>query len=581
MTARAFSIAFVLLAGCYQAVGPNGQPLDEHGVTLPGGDDDDAFDPAPSGPLSIACETDVSVLEIAPGEGTTVELSAVATWFDGSTSETEPVTWRVLDGFGGGITGEGVYTSPFDHGGRVRIEVEWETLTDVCELDLVLVADVDLTGDPALAAALRDALGSASTDPACSPLLEYPIPGAVLARDLPAPTAQWQPFGSQDAFVVSYQSPWARLRVFTSDRQAHPGEWPWRAFAAEQHGDELGITVLGGTWNGSTVDGLCGTPVGGGISALDQAGAIYYWSPSTSGLWRITSGSETAESWLTPNSTGWCVGCHTVNLANPERMAMNYGGGNQWSVWGEVDDLPTTSRGPEQQRGNFQTLDPTGDYLVRSMQGQLWLEATATGQQLGALPTEGYATHPDWSPDGTRIVYSSCSHSPELHDWVVVECGLRVMALMPNGDVVGDEVLVPQVSGANHYYPAWSPDSRWIAFNRSTGDAYDDHDAKLMLIDAEGSAPPIYLDLANGVHDVANSWPRWVSGGDGKAWITFSSRRAYGHTTAGTPQVWLAQLDLEEAALGLDPSFAPVWLPGQDPTTGNHTPVWVPRYTPQ
>jgi hypothetical protein len=565
------------LAACYQPLGGD--------ATLPDAsptwatDDDDATSP-PSGPLSIACESDVSVLEVEPGEGPTIQLRAVATWFDGTVAEVGEVTWRILDDFGGGISGAGEYTAPFDHGGPLRVEVEWETLTDVCELDLVMVSEVDLIGVPELTDALREAVSTATVDPSCAPLLEYPIAGSVLPRDVPAPTAQWQANGAQDAFVVVYQSPWARLRVYTREHQAHPGEWPWRAFTAEQNGEELGVTVLGGTWTGTDVDGLCGVPVGGRIGAIDQPGAIYYWSPSTSGLWRILSGSDVAESWLTPSSTGWCVGCHTVNLANPDRMAMNFGGGNQWSVWGEVDDLPTTSRGPEQQRGNFQTLDPTGEFLVRSFQGSLWLEHIASGQQLGALPTQGYASHPDWSPDGTRLVYSSCTGSNEAQDWVVYQCGLRVMALMPDGDVVGDEQLVPSIPGWNHYYPAWSPDSNWIAFNRSTGDAYDDHDAHLMLIRADGG-DPIALDLANGMGTVANSWPRWVSGDSNRAWITYSSRRSYGHTTSGTPQVWLAELDLDQASSGWDPSSAPVWLPGQDPNTGNHTPVWVPRYTPE
>ena len=579
MTARALLLLLLpLLAACAQSLGEDAEPPDDLGPI--GLDDDDATSSA--GPLAIACEVDTSVLEIAPGEGPTLQLHATASWYDGAEAEpdSDEVTWRVLDEFGGGITGDGLYSAPLDHGGRVQIEVEWQTLTDICEIDLVLVTDVDLTGDPALAEALRAALDGATIDPACAPLLEYPLAGSVLPRDIPGPTAQWQANGSQDAFVLSYQTPWARLRVYTTAHEAHPGEWPWRAFAAEDNGVDLGITVLGGSWTGSSVTGLCGVPVSARIGALDQAGAVYYWSPSTAGLWRITSGSDVAESWLTPSSTGWCVGCHTVNLANPDRMAMNYGGGDQWSVWGEVDDLPTTSRGPEQQRGNFQTLDPTGRYLARSFQGALWLEDLQTGAQHGALPTSGYASHPDWAPDGTRIVYSSCASATEARDWLVHECGLRVMALMPNGEVVGDEELVPSVPGWNHYYPAWSPDSAWIIFNRSTGDAYDDPDAQLMLIQADGGAP-IPLELANGVGDLANSWPRWVSGDAESAWITYSSRRPYGHTTAWLPQVWLAELDLNQASSGWDPSAAPVWLPGQDPTTGNHTPVWVPRFTPE
>ena len=67
-------------------------------------------------------------------------------------------------------------------------------------------------------------------------------------------------------------------------------------------------------------------------------------------------------------------------------------------------------------------------------------------------------------------------------------------------------------------------------------------------------------------------------------WVAFSSRRPYGTevNTAGLsnslPQLWFAALTLSEINAG-DPSWSPVWLPGQNPNQtspyGNHTPQWV------
>ena len=48
------------------------------------------------------------------------------------------------------------------------------------------------------------------------------------------------------------------------------------------------------------------------------------------------------------------------------------------------------------------------------------------------------------------------------------------------------------------------------------------------------------------------------------------------------PLQWLlVGLDVDLMGSSVDPSHAAVWLPGQDPTIGNHTPAWVPRFVEQ
>jgi hypothetical protein len=65
--------------------------------------------------------------------------------------------------------------------------------------------------------------------------------------------------------------------------------------------------------------------------------------------------------------------------------------------------------------------------------------------------------------------------------------------------------------------------------------------------------------------------------------VAFSSRRAYGMQVNGNvqstkPQLWIAAVRTGEVIVG-DPSFAPVWLPTQNPKQaqpqGNHVPQWV------
>src|SRR5205085_1852998 len=106
--------------------------------------------------------------------------------------------------------------------------------------------------------------------------------------------------------------------------------------------------------------------------------------------------------------------------------------------------------------------------------------------------------------------------------------------------------------GKNRYYPAYSPDARFLVFDESTcpmGETYTDvcdadadFSAKLLAINAEGGNP---IELAkvnspgiadNGTTDLSNSFPKWAPftdprtrGGQGRVmWFTFSSRRQYG-----------------------------------------------------
>ena len=64
-------------------------------------------------------------------------------------------------------------------------------------------------------------------------------------------------------------------------------------------------------------------------------------------------------------------------------------------------------------------------------------------------------------------------------------------------------------------------------------------------------------------------------------WVTFSSKRNYGLRLVGAdrPQLWMVAVAVpnteDRQALREDPSFAPFWLPFQDPMTSNHIAQWT------
>ncbi|MCO4774137.1 MAG: PD40 domain-containing protein, partial [Deltaproteobacteria bacterium] len=539
-------------------------------------DDDDSTD-APVVPVGVTCvtpDTSFSFPFQAPGQ---VQLGAEVLYSDGSSTPSTDIEWALQDGFGGNISPDGLLTMPWNHGGQVVVEAWLDSLVGTCTLDLTMTVEEDLTGDPALMAALD--LASADIDPTCAPELLYPRTGSVLPRNWAPLHIQWTPPPGANVFAVTIDNAWVNASFVTTDPSLQPAVEAWRGITDTWSGSKLELQVFAGTWDGTNFTSpLCAT----GVAELDLSsagleGQIFYWAAAASGVYRLTLGAAAPTLWADEGTTGWCVGCHTTNLDNPNRMAKVYGGGDGWVVVSDVDTGIGDVMAAQVRPGNFTALDPSGRWMVRSYQGFLYLDDLDAGIEMGTLPTQGHATHPNWSPDGLSLVYSSCAGN-STNDWTQENCSLRSLERVDVDQFANDTLLVAGGGGVSNYYASYSPDSNWIAFNRAYNeDTYDATSAELWLMDSNGGGA-VELATANGAPGLANSWPRWGEMHDDVAWLAFASRRAYGAVTGGIPQVYLVGLDTDALGAGVDPSRPAIWLPGQDPAIGNHTPVWVPRF---
>jgi hypothetical protein len=277
---------------------------------------------------------------------------------------------------------------------------------------------------------------------------------------------------------------------------------------------------------------------------------------------------------------------------------------------------------------------PDGTVMVTMLQSKLYFNSVAinspngnTAQTGPAFPSKfasEYETDPYWSQQGGFFVYTSFP-TPDMGVYNTLgtngdeKKGGQIMLATAEAKAVHDDgkPLVPYVPGATLFYPSVSSDDQLVVYNQSTCgadpdinrlppqgcaaeygnqtcDGYDDSSASLWLTKTSGGTP-VALARANGQGSVDNSWPRFSPDkgtfrGQTLYWVAFSSRRAYGLQVNNTnvpsntkPQLWFAGV-LTGGEFPGDPSFSPVWLPGQNPNQsvpgGNHVPQWVPVAVP-
>lgn len=173
--------------------------------------------------------------------------------------------------------------------------------------------------------------------------------------------------------------------------------------------------------------------------------------------------------------------------------------------------------------------------------------AANSGTSFGFIPTGDSrgAECPAWTHDGTKITYVSTTAGK---DGRLLQGEADLYTVEYNNKMGGTASGVPGASDPTvaEYYPSYSSDDKYIAFDRApSGDTlYYDSNAEVYVVPAGGASTPTRLKandppscmtsqktgMPSTSPGVTNSWPKWapespICGGKTYYWLIFSSSR--------------------------------------------------------
>ena len=555
--------------------------------------------------LSIQITPAASRLSVTLAGGQTLQLQATGSYEDGSQAKLGSAAWSVERTALGKVDAGGLFSAN-GHGGQTRVTVTADGVTGSTQLTLVLADQV--LGSGVTATDATRMAGSSTTDTTKAPAFSYPEDGTRFPFNLPAMTLQWnQGHSGNQLYALRLAGDHLDLQVVLLDkRQWQATAAVWSAVTNSAKGGTLKLTLSGtGRSAGPLYQGTSRTLQ---VADVPISGTIFYWATgpygsAKNGIRQIEAGTATPKDYYTmvTGGTKRCAGCHALSRDGKKIVFTEYNDPkNDWTNYIKGLDVASkqTFVPADKLVGDFFTFSPKGDRMVSGEAGVLTLRSTTDGAALATLQAGSPASHPDWSPleDRLALVLFPQKYKDDYH---FCEGSIAVSALGSGGALSPKVIVASSGASDSNYYPTFSPDGKYLAFNRagahnnsklgdSSCDLYANPGATLHLVSAAGGTP-VALARANSSGKLTNSWPKWGPAGASSSetiwWLAFSSTRDYGHLLVNStkkdvkgakhPQIWITAIDVSKLASAQDPSHAAFWLPGQQTGSGNHIPFWT------
>jgi hypothetical protein len=555
------------------------------------GDDDETN-------ATLSIDPPTTELLILNGTAATQGYTATMVFPDGHTKDVTAETVFTVDSTFGSFAGS---TVSITTAGKTQVFGQKDDKIGTAQ---ILARLKSTRVDPALDPNTPD-LFTGPEDPTRAPTVVYPPDNVVMPRNLGDFETHWIDPSGNDVFEVSLKTEFADVRVYVPGGNGNAAAGPMPSFTAFLAAEWISSVGTESTVQYQVRGVQAANPVSVGsapprlvkLSNETMEGGLYYWAAaSTNGVYGIyrhdmSKPGLPAEEFMTTNQTaGRCVACHVLSK-DGTKMAITYDGGNKN---GTMIDVATSTRQPDFTTWNFATFTPDGNQLLTTFNGVLSVRNSADQSVITTMPSANCVSHPDLSPDGTRLVYIHVPGDPAAAtcgaDWSFASGTVFVRSYDPVTHAFGAETPLVTAGGLD-FYPSWSPDGQWIMFNRSNADtSYNNSNASLWVIKSDGSAPEIELATANAGLGLTNSWGRWApfaqtvgANADPIFWITVSSKRNFGVrlVNVARPQIWMTPFFTGTATANMDPSVAAFRLPFQEIESSNHIAQWTERVVTQ
>jgi hypothetical protein len=540
------------------------------------GDHDDAT-------ATLTVDPPTTELLILDGVPATADFTATLTYPDGEARDVTSEVRFSVDSAYGAFNGK---TLSMTSAGKTQVLALWQdkvgTANVIARLKTVRI-------DPSLPSGAAGWF-SMPEDPNRAPTVVYPADNVAMPRNLGDFEVHWTD-SHNDVFEVSLKTEFADVRAIVPGTAGMMPLSKWTSFLAAEWLAAVGFeqTV---TYQVRGVDSTNPISVGSAAPRLvkltneQMLGGLYYWAATAEnngpyGIFRhdMSHPGQPAEQYYTTAQTdGRCVACPVLSR-DGSRMAVTFDGGNGSAT---LVDVATKTPQTESRAWNFGTFTPDGTKFLAVRDGALSLLDSSDQHVIGTVAASGYVSHPDISADGTKLVYVQKESGGS--DWDFTTGKLIVRSIDPATNAFGPETMLVSDTN-NNFYPSLSPDGKWVLFNRAaSGSSYNNANASLWVVEADGSAPAIELIGANGAMGMTNSWGRWApfaqtigASNEPLFWVTVSSKRDFGVRLFNVkrPQLWMTPFYPDRAMQQHDPSDSAFRLPFQNIDSNNHIAQWT------
>ena len=560
-------------------------------------DDDDAVDSGSENPIEK-----VGSIHITPSESQLTISSSTQRISFRAASEflgdiTDRASWTLSDGSIGTISqGQLTISATLKLGGSYKIFAAFGDGAGKAIVNLKLIAPPVLDSS-----APRDApdwFSGGSGGP--SPSIVYPFDNTMMAPNILQLAMEWRSDSSQKVFRIHVAGPTYERSFYVGSSFCsggrctfHMDDKLWSELGHSSLEQPMTIEVAGVAIKGGPIG--VSAPVRMKFSPEDCRGGLYYFSTTTMGIKRVPLGADKAIDFIRSGDGTGCAGCHAVSR-DGKQVAVEFGSG-QTDIGSTVVDgaNPKLLNFPLQRNiaWNFAWFNPMGDKLITNWNGTLVVRRAKDGRVLSTISNAKIGgaggAMPEWSPDGRYITFVRQAVLSR-YDFELQGAGdIVVMPYNNGGFGPAVEIVHGYPDREVHFWPSFSPDSHWLVFNSmacigGVCEQYNATTTRLRLVRAiDDAGNPIAgatpIELLQGTHEPnkSNNWPKFAPFlQKGRyVFVVYSAKYDWGFHPGSNPQLFMFGLDLEQAKLGQDPSYQPIWLPFQESTTANHSAIWT------